>query len=281
MTKGVSKQLLPVYDKPLIYYPLSTLISVGIREVLIITTPQDQASFRSVIGNGTQWGMNIDFAIQEEPKGLAQAFLIGEKFIGEQACSLILGDNVFYGSELDTRFWENTEKTGATIFAYQVANPSDYGVVELDSHGIPISIIEKPREPKSNLAVPGLYFFDETVVSIAKEVRPSSRGELEITSVIEAYLLRKQLRVRQLPHGTAWLDSGTFQSLHDAGSFVKIMEERQGVKIGCVEELVWRNGWISDGQLGDLANELIKSGYGLYLANLLENRSYNQRVKTL
>ena len=225
--------------------------------------------------------MNIDFAIQEEPKGLAQAFLIGEKFIAEQACSLILGDNVFYGSELDTRFWEDTEKTGATIFAYQVANPSDYGVVELDSHGIPISIIENPREPKSNLAVPGLYFFDETVVSIAKEVQPSSRGELEITSVIEAYLLRKQLRVRQLPHGTAWLDSGTFQSLHDAGSFVKIMEERQGVKIGCVEELVWRNGWISDGQLGDLANELIKSGYGLYLANLLENRLHNQRVKTL
>lgn len=272
ITKGVSKQLLPIYDKPLIYYPLSTLMSAGIREVLVITTPHDAAGFHELLGDGSQWGLDLRFAEQPSPDGLAQAFIIGDKFIGSEGCALVLGDNVFHGSGLGSQLVGLTDRPGATIFAYRVSNPSEYGVVEFDNHGRAITIEEKPSQPKSPYAVPGLYFYDNNVVSIAKSIKPSARGELEITAVNDEYLQRGTLTVSTLPEGTAWLDSGTFSSLHDASSYVRIIEERQGVKVGCPEEIAWRNGWISDASLEKLASDLAKSGYGMYLRGLLNNR---------
>ena len=269
ITKGVSKQLLPIYDKPLVYYPLSTLMSAGIRDILVITTPHDANAFQDLLGDGSQWGINLTFAQQPKPEGLAQAFLIGEQFIGSDSCALVLGDNVFHGNGLGDGLQALTQPIGATIFAYKVSNPEEYGVVEFAPDGRVISIEEKPVHPKSSFAVPGLYFYDNNVVEIAKNVRPSARGELEITAVNSEYLDRGQLSVSVLPEGTAWLDSGTFGSLHDASSYVRIIEERQGVKVGCPEEIAWRYQWISDEELDKCAEELLKSGYGVYLRNLL------------
>lgn len=271
ITKGVSKQLLPIYDKPLVYYPLSTLMSAGIRDILVITTPHDSSAFQDLLGDGSQWGINLTFAQQPKPEGLAQAFLIGEKFISNDACALVLGDNVFHGNGLGDELQQLTQPKGATIFAYKVSNPEEYGVVEFAPDGRVISIEEKPARPKSSFAVPGLYFYDNNVVSIAKEVRPSARGELEITAVNSEYLHRGELSVSVLPEGTAWLDSGTFDSLHDASSYVRIVEERQGIKVGCPEEISWRHKWITDQQLEQRAEELLKSGYGVYLKNLLSS----------
>jgi glucose-1-phosphate thymidylyltransferase len=269
VTKGVSKQLLPIYDKPLVYYPLATLMSAGIRDVLVITTPGDSEAFKSLLGDGSQWGMSLTFAQQENPDGLAQAFIIGEAFINHEPCALVLGDNVFHGAGLGALLKTLTKPSGATIFAYKVKDPNAYGVVEFAADGTVLSIEEKPTNPKSQYAVPGLYFYDSQVVGIAKSISPSARGELEITSVNNEYLARQQLSVSVLPEGTAWLDSGTFESLHDAGSYVRVVEERQGVKVACVEEIAWRNGWISDVELRQQAEQLEKSSYGDYLLKLL------------
>ena len=269
ITKGVSKQLLPIYDKPLVYYPLTTLMSAGIRDILVITTPHDANAFQELLGDGSQWGINLTFAQQPKPEGLAQAFLIGEQFIGADSCALVLGDNVFHGNGLGDGLQALTQPKGATIFAYKVSNPEEYGVVEFAPDGRVISIEEKPVHPKSSFAVPGLYFYDNNVVEIAKNVRPSARSELEITAVNSEYLQREQLLVSVLPEGTAWLDSGTFGSLHDASSYVRIIEERQGIKVGCPEEIAWRHHWITDEELDQRAEELLKSGYGVYLRNLL------------
>ena len=269
VTKGVSKQLLPIYDKPLVYYPLATLMSAGIRDVLVITTPADAVAFTSLLGDGSQWGMSLTFAQQEKPDGLAQAFIIGETFIDNGPCALVLGDNVFHGAGLGALLTTLTMPSGATIFAYKVKDPNAYGVVEFAVDGTVLSIEEKPTKPKSQYAVPGLYFYDNQVVDIAKSISPSARGELEITSVNNEYLRRKQLSVSVLPEGTAWLDSGTFESLHDASSYVRVVEERQGVKVACVEEIAWRNGWISDSELRQQAEQLAKSSYGEYLLKLL------------
>jgi glucose-1-phosphate thymidylyltransferase len=269
VTIGVSKQLLPVYDKPLIYYPLSTLMSAGIREILIITSPEDSAAFQRLLGDGSQLGVAITYAVQPKPEGLAQAFIIGESFINDGSCALVLGDNIFHGTGLGAELLAAKEIDGALIFAYRVSDPSAYGVVEFSASGQAISIEEKPSEPKSNYAVPGLYFYDKDVVEIAKSVRPSARGELEITAVNNEYMARGALSVRVLPEGTAWLDSGTFESLHDAASYVRIIEERQGTKVCCPEEIAWRNGWISDEELQNTSDKLAKSTYGRYLLKLL------------
>lgn len=268
ITKGVSKQLLPVYDKPMIHYPLATLMAAGLREVLIITTPEDSDTFSRLLGDGSAWGMSIKYAEQPKPEGLAQAFLIAEDYLAGDSAALILGDNLFYGPSLGRKLADQTAVVGGHVFAYEVANPSEYGVVEFGADGVAISIEEKPAQPKSHFAVPGLYFYDGSVVDVAKAIKPSARGELEITSVNDFYLQSGQLGVTVLERGTAWLDTGTFRSLQDAGEFVRVMEDRTGTKIGCVEEIAWRNNWITSEQLRELAQPLMKSGYGEYLLNL-------------
>jgi glucose-1-phosphate thymidylyltransferase len=273
ITLGISKQLMPVYDKPMIYYPLSTLMMAGIREVLVITTPQDSVQFERLLGDGSAWGIELSYAVQPSPDGLAQAFIIGADFIGDDTVALVLGDNIFYGTGLGTSLQSNTTVRGGHIFAYHVTEPSAYGVVEFDEAGTVISIEEKPQRPKSSYAVPGLYFYDNDVVQIARDLRPSARGELEITGVNEAYLHRGDLTVTVLPRGTAWFDTGTFDGLMESAQFVHVIEARQGQKIGCVEEIAWRNGWIDDGQFETLARTLHKSGYGAYLAGLLAEKS--------
>ncbi|GIF98385.1 glucose-1-phosphate thymidylyltransferase RfbA [Catellatospora citrea] len=269
ITKAVSKQLMPVFDKPMIYYPLSTLIMAGIREVLVITTVADAGQFQGLLGDGSQWGMTIKYATQPRPEGIAQAFLIGADFIGDESVALVLGDNIFHGVGLGRQLAAHQAVQGGRIFAYQVANPRDYGVVEFAADGRVLSIEEKPHAPKSSYAVPGLYFYDNRVVGIARDLTPSDRGELEITAVNESYLKDGELSVTVLERGTAWLDTGTFGSLMQAGEFVRVIEERQNLKIGCVEEVVWRAGFITAEQLHQLAIPLLKSGYGQYLLDVL------------
>jgi len=270
ITKGISKQLMPIYDKPMIYYPLSTLMMADIREVLIITTPEYNDQFRALLGDGSHLGMRIEYAVQPSPDGLAQAFVIGEEFIGDDSVALVLGDNIFHGAGLGTSLRKNTEIDGALIFAYHVADPTAYGVVEFDDDFTAVSIEEKPAKPKSAYAVPGLYFFDNDVVEIAKSIEPSERGELEITTVNDHYLQAGRLRVQVLDRGTAWLDTGTFESMMQASEYVKVIEDRQGFKIGCIEEIAYRAGWIDRDALEALARPLIKSGYGRYLVTLLD-----------
>ena len=268
ITMGISKQLMPIYDKPMIYYPLSTLMLAGINEMLVITTPEDQEQFTRLLGDGSQWGCTIEYAKQEVPNGLAQAFVIGEKFIGKESVALVLGDNIFYGSGFSKLLQGSTDPDGAVVFAYPVGDPERYGVVEFDTDYKVISIEEKPVKPKSNYAVPGLYFYDNSVVHIAKNITPSTRGEYEITTVNDHYLQQKKLKVALLDRGFAWLDTGTFESLHDASEYVRVIEKRQGLKIGCPEEIAYRMGFITKEQLMSLAKKLEKSGYGVYLENI-------------
>ena len=270
ITKGISKQLMPIYDKPMIYYPLSTLMMAGIREVLIITTPEYNDQFKALLGDGSDLGLRLEYAVQPSPDGLAQAFTIGEEFIGDDSVALVLGDNIFHGAGLGTALRNNADIDGALIFAYHVSNPTAYGVVEFDDDFTAVSIEEKPVKPKSNYAVPGLYFYDNSVVEIAKSIEPSARGELEISTVNERYLNQGNLHVQVLDRGTAWLDTGTFESMMQASEYVRVIEDRQGHKIGCIEEIAWRAGWIDDAQLGRLAAPLAKSGYGVYLNGLLK-----------
>ena len=272
ITLGISKQLMPIYDKPMVYYPLSTLMMAGIREVLVITTPQDSDQFQRLLGDGSRWGIELSYATQPRPEGLAQAFIIGKDFIGDDSVALVLGDNIFYGAGLGTALRENSDVSGGHIFAYHVTEPSAYGVVEFADDGTVLSIEEKPAKPKSSYAVPGLYFYDNDVVEIAAQLEPSDRGELEITGVNNAYLERGTLTVTVLERGTAWLDTGTFEGLMDASQFVHVVESRQGQKIGCVEEIAWRNGWLTDDQLEALASDLAKSGYGNYLSGLVAEK---------
>lgn len=271
LTLAVSKQLMPVYDKPMIYYPLSILMDAGIRDILIISTPHDLPHFERLLGDGSNLGCRFSYKIQEHPNGLAQAFVIGEDFIGNDKVALILGDNIFYGVGMDELLKENNDPEGGVVYAYHVRDPKRYGVVEFDQNMNAVSIEEKPEYPKSNYAVPGLYFYDNSVVEIAKNLNPSARGEYEITDVNAAYLRRNKLKVAVLNRGTAWLDTGTFPSLMQAGQFVQVIEERQGLKIGCIEEVAYRNGYISAEQLRKLAQGLIKSGYGEYLLNLIKD----------
>jgi glucose-1-phosphate thymidylyltransferase len=273
ITKGISKQLMPVFDKPMVYYPLSTLMMAGIRDVLVITTPEYGPQFRALLGGGSELGMSISYAEQASPDGLAQAFLIGEDFIGADSVALVLGDNIFHGGDLGSALGAHATLEGGLIFAYQVANPQAYGVVEFDEAMTAVSIEEKPAHPKSPYAVPGLYFYDNSVVEVARGVVPSARGELEISSVNEHYLRAGALQVRVLDRGTAWLDTGTFESMMQASEYVRVIEDRQGIKIGCIEEIAWRAGWIDDAQLAALAAPLAKSGYGVYLQRLLESRT--------
>jgi glucose-1-phosphate thymidylyltransferase len=270
MTISVSKQLMPVYDKPMIYYPLATLMQAGIREILIITTPEDSAAYQNLLGDGAGWGLSIQYAVQPKPEGLAQAFIIGEEFVGDSRVCLILGDNIFYGNDIeDTLKAAVEQKEGASVFAYYVTDPERYGVVTLDKNNNAIDLEEKPAQPKSHYAVTGLYMYDNEVVEIAKNIKPSARGELEITDVNKVYLERKKLKVALFDRGTAWLDTGTIQSLLDAANFIRVLEERQGLKIGCPEEIAYRQGFIDAEQLKELAHKLDKSGYGEYLLELL------------
>ncbi|TFB82580.1 glucose-1-phosphate thymidylyltransferase RfbA [Cryobacterium algoricola] len=269
ITKGISKQLMPIYDKPMIYYPLSTLMMAGIKEILVITTPEYNDQFRALLGDGSDLGIRIEYAVQPSPDGLAQAFIIGEEFIGDDSVALVLGDNIFHGAGLGSALRNNTDIDGARIFAYHVSNPTSYGVVEFDDNMTAISIEEKPAKPKSNYAVPGLYFYDNSVIEIAKSIEPSARGELEISTVNERYLEAGKLQVQVLDRGTAWLDTGTFKSMMQASEYVRVIEDRQGHKVGCIEEIAWRAGWIDTKQLAVLAAPLQKSGYGKYLSSLV------------
>ena len=269
ITQGISKQLTPVYDKPMIYYPLSTLMLAGIRDILIITTPTDQEQFQRLLGDGSRFGINLEYKVQPSPDGLAQAFILGADFIGNDPVALVLGDNIFYGPGLGTQLATYEQKDGATVFAYRVADPRAYGVVEFDEDFNALSIEEKPENPKSDYAIPGLYFYDSKVVEYARQIKPSPRGELEITDLNRVYLEQGQLKVEVLPRGTAWLDTGTFDSLADATNFIRAVQSRQGLSVGCPEEIAWRHGWLSDEQLRDIATPLVKSGYGSYLLGLL------------
>ena len=270
LTIALSKQLMPVYDKPMIYYPLSTLMLSGISEILIISTPEHTHLFQQLLGDGSQLGCRFEYAIQEKPEGLAQAFIIGAEFVGDDDVALILGDNIFYGSGMSKLLQSNTNPDGGIVYAYHVHDPERYGVVAFDDQGKAISIEEKPSEPKSSFAVPGIYFYDNSVIEIAKNIKPSPRGELEITDVNKAYLEKGKLQVSVLNRGTAWLDTGTFTSLMQASEFVRVIEERQGLKVGCIEEVAYRMGYIDENQLKELAQPLVKSGYGTYLLNLLK-----------
>jgi len=272
LTTAVNKHLLPIFDKPMIFYPLATLLNAGIREILIISREQDQSAFQMLLGNGSQYGVNFEYEIQETPGGLAEAFIIGRKFVGKENCALILGDNIFHGSGLGRQLSENNLATGAKIYAYRVSNPSEYGVVEFDARGNVISIAEKPADPKSNYAIPGLYFFDNEVLDYALSVMPSPRGEKEITDILNKYLSKGELTVEILPRGTAWLDTGSFKSLNDASNFVRIIEERQGQKIASMEEICWRKGWIDDKQLLNLA-QIMNNEYQEYLQSLINESS--------
>ena len=272
ITLGVSKQLVPVYDKPMIYYPLSTLILAGIRDILVITTPHDADAFHRLLGDGSRFGVNLSYTVQPSPDGLAQAFLLGEEHIGQDTVALVLGDNLFYGAGMGDQLQRFQDIEGGAVFGYWVKNPRAYGVVEFDDDGRVLSLEEKPAEPRSNYAVPGLYFYDNDVIEIARGLTPSARGELEITAVNADYLRRGALTVTVLPRGTAWLDTGTFDSMVQAAEFVRVIEQRQGQKIGCIEEAVWREGWIGDDQLRTLAEPLRKSGYGDYLVTLLDGK---------
>ena len=273
ITLGISKQLVPVYDKPMIYYPLSTLILAGIRDIMVITTPHDAAQFERLLGDGSQFGIAITYATQAVPNGLAQAFVLGAEFLGSEPAALVLGDNIFYGSGLGTRLKRFADLDGGAVFAYRVSDPSAYGVVEFDADFRALSLEEKPARPRSRYAVPGLYFYDNDVVAIARDLKPSARGEYEITDVNRAYLEQGRLQVEVLPRGTAWLDTGTFDSLMDAGEFVRTVEHRQGLKVGCPEEVAWRAGFLDDDQLRARAEPLVKSGYGTYLLGLLDGGS--------
>jgi len=270
LTLAISKQLMPVYDKPMIYYPLSTLLLSGIREILIISTPHDLPGFQKLLGDGSQLGCTFSYQVQEVPNGLAQAFVLGESFIGNDKVALVLGDNIFYGKGFGKILRENTSIEGGLVYAYHVSDPERYGVVEFDKDGKAISIEEKPQQPKSNYAVPGLYFYDNDVVEIAKNLKPSARGEYEITDVNREYLRQGRLRVQRMDRGTAWLDTGTFLSLMQAGQYVQVIEDRQGLKIGCIEEIAWRLGFINDEQLEQLAKPLVNSGYGKYILEQLK-----------
>ncbi|UOE44482.1 glucose-1-phosphate thymidylyltransferase RfbA [Agromyces larvae] len=269
ITKGISKQLMPIYDKPMVYYPLSTLMMAGINEILVITTPEYHVQFKALLGDGSQLGIRLEYAVQPSPDGLAQAFIIGEEFIGDESVALVLGDNIFHGTGLGSALRTHNDIDGALIFAYQVSDPSAYGVVEFDEQFRALSIEEKPAAPRSNYAVPGLYFYDNSVVEIAKTIEPSARGELEISTVNERYLQAGKLQVQVLDRGTAWLDTGTFESMMQASEYVRVIEDRQGFKIGCIEEIAWRAGWIDDAALAVLADQYRKSGYGTYLSRLL------------
>ena len=269
ITQGISKQLTPVYDKPMIYYPLSTLMLAGIRDILIITTPADQEQFQRLLGDGSRFGINLEYKVQPSPDGLAQAFILAADFIGNDPVALVLGDNIFYGPGLGTQLATYEQKDGATVFAYRVADPRAYGVVEFDENFNALSIEEKPENPKSDYAIPGLYFYDSKVVEYARQIKPSPRGELEITDLNRVYLEQGKLKVEVLPRGTAWLDTGTFDSLADATNFIRTVQSRQGLSVGCPEEIAWRRGWLSDEQLRDIATPLVKSGYGSYLLGLL------------
>lgn len=271
ITKGISKQLMPIFDKPMIYYPLSTLMMAGIREILIITSPEHAVQFHALLGDGAELGLRLEYAVQPSPDGLAQAFIIGEEFIGDDSVALVLGDNIFHGAGLGTALQANATIDGALIFAYHVMDPGAYGVVEFDDEMRAVSIEEKPVSPKSNYAVPGLYFYDNSVIEIAKSITPSARGELEISAVNERYLADGRLSVQILDRGTAWLDTGTFASMMQASEYVRVIEERQGHKIGCIEEISWRAGWIDDDRVRQLADGLAKSGYGRYLSGLLSD----------